>query len=128
FHHFPREYLSQLQFFPMVEYHRKFADYPPLFHSIKPESLLGEVLAEHGLRQLRIAESEKFAHVTYFFNGRREEPFPQEDWIMIPSIREAVHQNPQMRSAEIAETLVQSLQTGHYEFALVNFAAGDIFG
>lgn len=128
FHHFPREYLSQLQFFPMVEYHRKFADYPPLFHSIKPESPLGEVLAEHGLRQLRIAESEKFAHVTYFFNGRREEPFPQEDWIMIPSIREAVHQNPQMRSAEIAETLMQSLQTGHYEFALVNFAAGDIFG
>ena len=112
----------------MIEYHSKFKQYPALFPTLKPPAPLGEVLADHGLSQLRIAESEKITHVTYYFNGRREKPHPREEWISIPSIKEDVHRYPQMRTVQIAETLIANLHRKDHSFALANFAAGDIFG
>jgi len=125
---FERRYLPNLRFFPMVEYHPKFADYPPLFASTRLESTLGEVLASYRLKQLRIAESEKFLHVTYFFNGRRHEHFPGEERLVIPSIQQDQHLHPEMRSLELAEALINRLRQHRYSFVLLNFAAGDIFG
>lgn len=128
FGHFQRKYLPDLCFFSMIEYHSKFKQYPALFPTLKPPAPLGEVLADHGLSQLRIAESEKITHVTYYFNGRREKPHPREEWISIPSIKEDVHRYPQMRTVQIAETLIANLHRKDHSFALANFAAGDIFG
>ena len=128
FAHFRRKYLADLAFFPMIEYHSRFAKHPALFPVLKPPEPLGEALARQGLKQLRIAESEKMAHVTYYFNGRREQPYPGEDWICIPSVKTGLQHHPQMRTVQIADTLVQSHCTQGYRFALANFAAGDVFG
>jgi len=125
---FPRRYLPDLRFFPMIEYHSKFAGHAALFPTIRPPYPLGEVLASHELSQLRIAEAEKMAHVTYYFNGRREHPHPGEEWITIPSIKPGSNPKPEMGTLEVAETLITALSRADYRFALVNFAAGDIFG
>ena len=101
FAHFRRKYLADLAFFPMIEYHSRFAKHPALFPVLKPPEPLGEALARQGLKQLRIAESEKMAHVTYYFNGRREQPYPGEDWICIPSVKTGLQHHPQMRTGRL---------------------------
>ena len=98
--------------------------YPPA--AVVP---LAQVLADRGLRQLHIAETEKYAHVTYFFNGGREEPFPGEDRILVPSPKVRTYdQAPEMSAAQIAERLAGAIRDGAYDFAIVNFANPDMVG
>jgi len=89
-----------------------------------------EVLARAGRTQFRCAETEKYAHVTYFFNGGREEPFPGEDRTMIPSPRDVTtyDQKPEMSAAAVAKAVVRAVTERAYDFVLVNFANPDMVG
>lgn len=91
---------------------------------------LARVLSERGLKQLHAAETEKYAHVTFFFNGGREEPFPGEDRILIPSPREVgtYDRKPEMSAPEVAEKTAAAIDSGIYDFVLVNFANADMVG
>lgn len=90
---------------------------------------LGKVLSEQGLLQFRIAETEKYAHVTYFFNGGREVVFPGEERVMIPSPKVATYDlKPQMSAYEITDRLLEAIDTHQYDFLLVNFANADMVG
>jgi 2,3-bisphosphoglycerate-independent phosphoglycerate mutase len=90
---------------------------------------VAEVLAERGLKQLHIAETEKYAHVTYFFNGGREEPFPGEDRVLVPSPKVRTYDEaPEMSAAEVAGRLAEAIRSGTYDFAIVNFANPDMVG
>ena len=98
-----------------------------------PQSLthiLGEEVSSHGLKQLRIAETEKYAHVTYFFNGGREEPFPLEDRVLIPSPKEVAtyDQKPEMSAYKVTENLLGLLENNPYSLVVLNFANGDMVG
>ena len=94
-----------------------------------PTSTLGEVLARAGLAQLRIAETEKYAHVTFFFNGGREEPFAGEERILVPSPQVATYdRKPEMAAREVADRLVAAIAGGRFDFILANFANTDMVG
>ncbi|MDN5345005.1 MAG: 2,3-bisphosphoglycerate-independent phosphoglycerate mutase [Clostridia bacterium] len=90
-------------------------------------NVLGEVIANHGLKQLRIAETEKYAHVTFFFNGGVEEPFPGEDRLLIPSPKVATYdQQPSMSAREVTAAVLERLDK--YDFIVLNFANADMVG
>ena len=77
--------------------------------------------------QLYIAESEKYAHVTYFFNGGREKPYPNEDWVLVPSPRIASYdQKPEMSAKEVTEKVITAINSAKYDFILVNLANLDL--
>lgn len=91
--------------------------------------LLGEELARHGLRQLRIAETEKYAHVTFFLNGGREEPFENEERILIPSPKVATYDlQPEMSAPELADALSEAIRTGGFDVIICNIANPDMVG
>jgi 2,3-bisphosphoglycerate-independent phosphoglycerate mutase len=94
------------------------------------DETLAEVLAEHGLRQLHAAETEKYAHVTYFFNGGREEEWPGETRLLVPSPREVgtYDKQPEMSAEEVSTRFGEELERGGYSFAIVNFANPDMVG
>jgi 2,3-bisphosphoglycerate-independent phosphoglycerate mutase len=104
-------------------------DTPVVFAERNVEDTVAEVLSEHGLRQLHIAETEKYAHVTYFFNGGREEPWPGETRRLVPSPRDVASYDlaPEMSAAEIAQHVVDEIGDG-YSFCVVNFANPDMVG
>jgi 2,3-bisphosphoglycerate-independent phosphoglycerate mutase len=108
------------------------ADLPVSAVAFPPQSLansLGEVLGARGLRQLRIAETEKYAHVTFFLNGGREEPFPGEDRIMVPSPRVATYDlQPEMSLPELTDKLTAAIRAGTYDVIVCNIANGDMVG
>ncbi|MCK7488732.1 MAG: alkaline phosphatase family protein [Bacillus subtilis] len=90
---------------------------------------LSETLSKHGLKQLHTAETEKFAHVTYFFNGGKEEPFEGEDRVMVPSPRVATYDlKPDMSAHEVSEVVIGALKSEKYDFIVVNFANCDMVG
>ena len=90
---------------------------------------MAQVLSEAGLKQFHTAETEKYAHVTYFFNGGHEPPFPGEDRILVPSPKVATYDlQPGMSAAGVADTLVKAIRGGTYDFAIVNFANPDMVG
>jgi 2,3-bisphosphoglycerate-independent phosphoglycerate mutase len=97
-----------------------------------PESLhatLGELVADLGLKQLRIAETEKYAHVTFFLNGGREEPFPGEDRILVPSPHVATYdQQPEMSAFEVTDRLEAAIASDKYDLIVVNYANADMVG
>lgn len=89
----------------------------------------GELLAEHGLTQLRIAETEKYAHVTFFFSGGREEPFEGEERILIPSPKVATYDlQPEMSAPEVTDRIVEAIEQQRYDVIVVNYANGDMVG
>jgi 2,3-bisphosphoglycerate-independent phosphoglycerate mutase len=94
------------------------------------DETMAQVLAENGLRQLHAAETEKYAHVTYFFNGGREEEWPGETRLMVPSAREVgtYDKKPEMSAPEVAERFCEALEQNGYSFAIVNFANPDMVG
>lgn len=99
------------------------------FSSIEIEDSLAEVISKNNLFQLHIAETEKYAHVTYFFNGGKEKPWPGEDNIIIPSPKVPLYnQKPAMSARKITDTVVESIESGKYEFIVINFANADIIG
>ena len=90
---------------------------------------LGQVLAAHGVKQFRVAETEKYAHVTFFFNGGLEEPNPLEDRLLVPSPKVATYDlQPEMSAMAVKDNLVQAIEGGQYPFLLVNFANTDMVG
>jgi 2,3-bisphosphoglycerate-independent phosphoglycerate mutase len=90
----------------------------------------GEVIARAGRKQFRCAETEKYAHVTYFFNGGREEPFEGEDRALVPSPRDVktYDEKPEMSAPKVASNVVEAVKSGRYDFVLVNFANPDMVG
>lgn len=99
--------------------------YPP----VPLDNVLGEYLADNGRTQLRIAETEKYAHVTFFFNGGREEPFANEDRILVPSPQVKTYDlKPEMSAFEVTEKLVDAINSGQYDAIICNYANGDMVG
>jgi 2,3-bisphosphoglycerate-independent phosphoglycerate mutase len=93
------------------------------------EHILGEVVAEAGRKQLRMAETEKYAHVTYFLNGGREEPFDGEDRILVPSPKVATYDlQPEMSAPELTDKAVGAIDSGKYDLIVLNFANPDMVG
>jgi 2,3-bisphosphoglycerate-independent phosphoglycerate mutase len=122
-------------FFPlyyacMTQYDKTFGD--RVHVAFKPESLnntLGAYLAENGKTQLRIAETEKYAHVTFFFNGGVEAPNPNEDRALIPSPKVATYDlKPEMSAYEVADEAVGRVESGKYDVMILNFANPDMVG
>jgi 2,3-bisphosphoglycerate-independent phosphoglycerate mutase len=104
-------------------------DCPVVFPEHEVKDTLAEILARHGLRQLHVAETEKYAHVTYFFNGGREEEWPGETRILVPSPRDVPSYDfkPEMSAREVADRFTEAVGDG-YAFAVVNFANPDMVG
>jgi len=105
-------------------------DLPVVFPSQSLTRILGEEVSRQGLRQLRIAETEKYAHVTYFFNGGNEEPFPLEERALIPSTKEVATYDlkPEMSAYQVTEELLGRLDRQRYDLVVLNFANGDMVG
>jgi len=100
-----------------------------LFEPFELRHTLGEVVAESGLKQLRIAETEKYAHVTFFLNGGREGVFPGEERVLVPSPRVATYDlKPEMSAFEVTDKLVAAVQGGRFDLIVVNYANGDMVG
>ncbi len=126
---FPVKPLPNLSFISLIQYQQKFAHLKSVFPTIRPKNTLGEVISESHLKQLRIAESEKYSHVTYFFNGRNTQAFDGEDRIVEKSPKYGeIEANPGTRTREVAMKTVEAMSAGKYSFILVNLAAGDIIG
>ncbi|MBI1957558.1 MAG: alkaline phosphatase family protein, partial [Candidatus Niyogibacteria bacterium] len=117
--------ISDLFFVTMTEYDRSFP-VAVAFPMLGIEWPLARIVSDAGLRQLHIAETEKYAHVTYFFNGGREERYPNEDWILIPSPETPPEKAPEMSAPQITEALLGGLET--YDFILANYANADMVG
>jgi 2,3-bisphosphoglycerate-independent phosphoglycerate mutase len=102
---------------------------PIAFHPIRPEITLASLVSEAGYRQLHCAETEKYPHVTFFFNGGREHCFVGEDRMLINSPSVATYDlQPEMSAVEVADTMIEALHSHQYEFLVVNFANGDMVG
>jgi 2,3-bisphosphoglycerate-independent phosphoglycerate mutase len=102
---------------------------PVAFPQNTVENNLAQVLAAKGLRQLRIAETEKYAHVTFFFNSQIEDPVEGEDRILVPSSKvPSYEEKPEMSACEITEKLLPEIVKDVYDFILVNYANGDLVG
>jgi 2,3-bisphosphoglycerate-independent phosphoglycerate mutase len=129
FAEFDRGSLKLGMFVCMTEYDRNF-NLPVAFPPEQPKQIFPEIISEHGLRQFRTAETEKYAHVTFFFNGGREVVFAGEDRLLIPSPRDVKTYDlkPQMSAREVTTELVRRIESPNYEFALVNFANPDMVG
>lgn len=114
----------------MVEYSRKLSDhFDVLFPAETLDNVLGAVAAARGLKQLRIAETEKYAHVTFFMNGGQEEPFAGEDRVLIPSPNVTTYdQKPEMSAHEVTDKLCEAITSGGYDLIIVNYANGDMVG
>jgi 2,3-bisphosphoglycerate-independent phosphoglycerate mutase len=112
----------------MTKYREDF-DFPVVFPEQSVEMVLAEALAQHDVRQLHMAETEKYAHVTYFFNGGREDEFPGETRVLVPSPRDvpSYDYKPAMSANELADRFVTEL-AGDYAFAVINFANPDMVG
>lgn len=123
----PRRMLKDLYFAIMTMYHEKFKDLPIAFAPSRVERPLAQVLSEAGKRQFHCAESEKFAHVTFFFNGGENAPFPGETDQCIPSPKGVPFDTvPQLSLPEVADRVTGAL--GRYDFIVTNFANGDVVG
>ncbi len=100
-----------------------------LVDSVKVDNTLGEIIAHHGLTQLRIAETEKYAHVTFFFNGGKEKQYPLEDRILIPSPKVTTYDiKPEMSALQLTTKLTEAIESRKYDFICANFANADMVG
>ena len=118
-----------LQYYCMTPYDASFKGVHILFDKENVANTLGEYISSKGLSQLHIAETEKYAHVTFFFNGGRETPFEKEDRILVPSPKVATYDlKPEMSAYEVKDKLVAAINENKYDFIVVNFANGDMVG
>ena len=118
-----------LQYYCMTPYDASFKGVHILFDKENVANTLGEYLSAKGMSQLHIAETEKYAHVTFFFNGGRETPFDKEDRILVPSPKVATYDlKPEMSAYEVKDKLVDAINENKYDFIVVNFANGDMVG
>ena len=118
-----------LQYYCMTPYDANFKGLHVLFPKENVMDTLGEYLSKLGKTQLHTAETEKYAHVTFFFNGGREAPYENEDRILVPSPKVATYDlKPEMSAYEVKDKLVEAIKTEKYDFIVVNFANGDMVG
>ena len=118
-----------LQYFCMTPYDASFTGVHILFPKENVQNTLGEYLAAKGLKQLHTAETEKYAHVTFFFNGGRETPYEGEERILVASPKVATYDlQPEMSAYEVKDKLVEAIKQDKYDFIVVNFANGDMVG
>ena len=129
FNEFPRTRLPKLAaYIGLTQYSAKIAA-PAAFGPASLDNVLGEYLAKHGKTQLRIAETEKYAHVTFFFSGGREEPFEGEERILIPSPKVATYDlQPEMNAPEVTDRIVEAIEQQRFDVIVVNYANGDMVG
>lgn len=129
FNQFKRQLPKLSSTLMMTKYSDQLSQYiETLFPHEAPKETLGEIIAGHGLRQMRIAETEKYAHVTYFFNGGREEQFAGENRILIPSPKVATYDlQPEMSLAKVTEAIIQAMEQ-RYDLIVANFANADMVG
>jgi 2,3-bisphosphoglycerate-independent phosphoglycerate mutase len=129
FAEFDRGDAPRVRLATLTEYQEDW-DYPVAFPPTRPETTLPEVLAERGTRQLHVAETEKYAHVTYFFNGGEEDPYEGEDRCLVDSPREVptYDRKPEMSAEAAAEAFAERWSGGDYGFGIVNFANPDMVG
>ena len=121
--------IPNLQYYCMTPYDDSFTGVHVIFPKDNLNNTLGEYIASKGLKQLHIAETEKYAHVTSFINGGREEPFPGEDRILVASPKVATYDLlPKMSAYEVKDKLVEALKTDKYDWVVVNFANADMVG
>jgi 2,3-bisphosphoglycerate-independent phosphoglycerate mutase len=115
-------------FATLTEYHQEF-DYPIAYPSENVANSIGEVVANLGMKQLRLAETEKYAHVTFFLNGGRDAPFEGEDRILVPSPKVKTYDmQPEMSAPEVTEHLVKAITGGQYDLIICNYANCDMVG
>ena len=118
-----------LHYTTMTQYDHKYNNVNVIFQNDDLKNTLGEILSENGKTQLRIAETEKYPHVSFFFNGGRENPFTGEKRIMIPSPKVATYDlQPEMSALEVTETVIHEINTTHPDFICLNFANADMVG
>ena len=121
--------IPDLHYYCMTPYDASFKGLHILFDKENVSNTLGEYLSNLGKKQLHIAETEKYAHVTFFFNGGRETPYEGEDRILVPSPKVATYDlKPEMSAFEVKDKLVEAIDTEKYDFIVVNFANGDMVG
>ena len=123
-----RPYFKNLYFATMTEYEK---DLPieVAFLSRKVPTCLAEIISNKGLNQLHIAETEKYAHTTFFFNGGKEDPFKNEDHIVVPSPRVASYdQQPEMSAKEVTAKVLKGINSEKYDFVVINYANSDMVG
>ncbi|CAL1239902.1 2,3-bisphosphoglycerate-independent phosphoglycerate mutase [Candidatus Methylocalor cossyra] len=126
---FERQRVPQLGTFVTLTEYREDFPHPVAYPPIAMTHTLGEVLADHGLKQLRLAETEKYAHVTFFFNGGSDTPFPGEERILIPSPKVKTYDlKPEMSAPEVTDALVKAIEGGGYDVIICNYANGDMVG
>ena len=121
--------IKDLQYYCMTPYDASFTGVHILFKKENVQETLAEYLSSKGLKQLHIAETEKYAHVTFFFNGGREAPFDGEDRILVPSPKVATYDlQPEMSAYLVKDKLVAAIKEEKYDFIVVNYANGDMVG
>ncbi|WP_336356267.1 2,3-bisphosphoglycerate-independent phosphoglycerate mutase [Pseudomonas granadensis] len=129
FKDFERARQPKLAGFVMLTQYAASIPAPSAFAAGSLENVLGDYLAKNGKTQLRIAETEKYAHVTFFFSGGREEPFPGEERILIPSPKVATYDlQPEMSAPEVTDRIVDAIENQRYDVIVVNYANGDMVG
>lgn len=126
---FNREVIPKLgAFVSLTEYNQQF-HIPVAFPPERQRNTFGEYISNLGLHQLRLAETEKYAHVTFFFNGGIEQPYPGEDRILVPSPNVATYDlKPEMSAPEVTDKLVTAIESGHYDAIICNYANPDMVG
>ena len=114
----------------MAEYSDSLNEFVATLFPQRPlDNILGQIVSEAGLTQLRIAETEKYAHVTFFFNGGEEKIFPGEERILVPSPKVATYDlQPEMSAAEVTDKLIAAIKADSFDLVIVNFANGDMVG
>jgi 2,3-bisphosphoglycerate-independent phosphoglycerate mutase len=129
FQGFDRQRLEDLVFVTMTQYDESIKDVSVAYAPQSLQNTLGEYLSKQGLKQLRIAETEKYAHVTFFFNGGRETPYEGEDRILVKSPQVATYDlQPEMSAYEVKGEIIKAIESSRYDVIIVNFANGDMVG
>lgn len=129
FSDFPRDVTPKLASFVSLTNYSKDIHTDVAFHPIPVKNSLGEYIADKGLKQLRIAETEKYAHVTYFINAGREQPFQNEDRILVPSPKVATYDlQPEMSAIEVTDKFVEAIESNQYDLIICNYANPDMIG
>jgi 2,3-bisphosphoglycerate-independent phosphoglycerate mutase len=129
FEEFDRGEAPRVKLTTLTEYHEDW-DYPVAFPPARPDVTLASLLAERGIAQLHVAETEKYAHVTYFFNGGEEQPYPGEERCLVDSPRDVAtyDEQPEMSAPAATDAFVERWRSGDFGFGIINFANPDMVG
>jgi 2,3-bisphosphoglycerate-independent phosphoglycerate mutase len=129
FQGFPRENIPRLDTFISLTEYKASYEFPVAFPPKSLDNVFGQYISELGLMQLRVAETEKYAHVTFFFNGGEEQAFDGEDRILVPSPHvRTYNMEPKMSAFEITDKLTEAIQSGKYDAIICNYANADMVG